>query len=531
MISLSENHKLARGVLLLTVSNLVVKACGLLFKIPLTALIGEEGMGYFNSAYTLFTYFYMLSTAGLPVVMSMSISRAAASNKGAAVKKIFRVGLSIFLVLGLVGSAGMILGAGFFASLMKVEKSRLAIIAIAPTLFFICQSAALRGCFQGFGDMRPHAISQLAEAVGKVALGVALAYRAVQMGESAEVAAAHAAFGLTVGIAAGMLVLYIAKLCVKPALPTDDIPEPTSVIAKSLVKTAVPITLASSVMSLANLLDTLIMTRRLHDIGLSQAETVAIYGNYSSLAVPMFNLPPVLVYPIAYALVPMLSALLEKRDIDGARKLCRAAVRVTSLIAMPCAAGMSVLSKPILSLFFADDVAERGAMMLSVLAPSSYLICILAITNTVLQTCGRERLPLWAMLAGGGVKLATSWLLIPMLGKYGTPVSTFLCYLVILVISAWGIAAKTELGDIFACGGLLLPLTASLLSATAAALIYGFTSMTIPAIVGAVLVYGLLMLIGYRPGEEEVGLIPGGQRLMLILRKKCKYEQTESRKS
>ena len=185
-----RDKKLAGQVVFLTVSNIIVKFAGLLFKIPMTALIGEEGMGYFNSAYTLFTWFYMVSTAGLPAASAMMISRALASDKYRETRRIFRLSLVIFLCLGIVTSSVMIFGADFFARLMKVERSAPAIIAIAPTLFFICQSAALRGYFQGCGELRPHALSQTAEALGKLALGVALAKYATGKGASPELTAA-----------------------------------------------------------------------------------------------------------------------------------------------------------------------------------------------------------------------------------------------------------------------------------------------------------------------------------------------------
>lgn len=544
-----RDKKLAGQVVFLTVSNIIVKFAGLLFKIPMTALIGEEGMGYFNSAYTLFTWFYMVSTAGLPAASAMMISRALASNKYRETRRIFRLSLVIFLGLGIVTSSVMIFGADFFARLMKVERSAPAIIAIAPTLFLICQSAALRGYFQGCGELRPHALSQTAEALGKLALGVALAKYATGKGASPELTAAWAAVGLTIGIAAGMLVLYMSLLFTKrlrnPELSgVGDmrvVDEPRTIAAarsendtytysarsargndytynsrsantaraadnsnsanaaraaakpravknagiqprqtqpvasigataRRLISIALPITLSSSLMSLTGLIDTLIMTRRLHDIGLSQTETIAIYGNYTSLAVPMFNLPPVLIYPLTYMLMPKLAALLE-RDESRGLTLCRTIVSLTAMISIPAALGLCALSEPILGLLFESEVAERGAMMLTLLAPSSFFVCILALTNTILQASGHERIPLFALTIGSVVKLVSSWVLIPVLGKYGTPVSTFLCYFVICTISISAISSHTRLGQAFSPRLVIIPLINSTVAVTLAVIV------------------------------------------------------------
>ena len=475
-----HSEKLARQVAFLTVSNIIVKFAGLLFKIPMTALIGEEGMGYFNSAYTLFTWFYMISTAGLPAASAMMISRSLAANKYREVRRIFKISLSIFFALGIISSSAMIFGADFFAHLMKVERSAPAIIAIAPTLFFICQSAALRGYFQGCGEMRPHAVSQTAEALGKLALGVALAKYASEQGLSPELTAAWAAVGLTVGIAAGMLVLYLSLMFTKrlrqplPTINEDKSVTPVGSTALKLAKIALPITLSSSLMSLTGLVDTLIMTRRLHDIGLSQTETIAIYGNYTSLAVPMFNLPPVLIYPLTYILMPKLAATLEKSQKQSL-KLCRAIVSLTAMISIPCAMGLCTLSEPLLGLLFEAGIAERGAFMLTLLAPSSFFVCILALTNTVLQASGHERIPLVALIIGSVVKLVSSWALIPVIGKYGTPVSTFLCYFVICAISVGAIASRTELGQAFTPKLFIRPLLNSTAAVMAAVIVNRMT--------------------------------------------------------
>ncbi len=492
---------LSTGVLLMTFSNLIVKAAGLMFKIPLTALIGEEGMGYFNGAYTLFTWFYMLSAAGLPTAASMLIAKLPEKRRQDGAMRIFKTSLSIFTLVGLIGCLILIFASGPISYVMRVENSRLAIVAVAPTLFFVCQSAALRGYFQGFGELKWHSLSQVVEALGKVGLGVALAYHAVETGKSVQVAAAYAAVGITVGVAAGMIVLYIAFLLKKKQSGERELTT-RGALAKSLVKAALPITLSSSVMSLANLIDSLIMTRSLHAVGMSQAEVAAIWGNYSSLAVPMFNLPPVLTMPIAYALLPSLSSALSLKKHDKALKLTSDAISQTAFIALPCAVGMSVFAKPILSLLFADDVASRGAMLLTLLAPSSMLLCLLGVTNTILQASGHERIPLFAMLCGAVMKFIATWTLTPYFGKYATPISTFICYFTVIVISLAAIAFTTPLGRAVTFTDFLKPLIFAAIAVTFAAIAYPFAGTVIAVLIAAASYLGLTALVQIRPTRK-----------------------------
>lgn len=477
----------------MTVSNLIVKAAGLMFKIPMTSLIGEEGMGYFNSAYNLFTWLYMLSCAGLPTAVSVMISKLPEGKRKSGALRIFKISTLIFGAVGFLSCIGLAFGAGAVSRLMKIENSEFAIIAVAPTLIFVCQSAAIRGYFQGFGNLLPHSLSQLVEALGKVFIGIALASYAMSEDMGIPMAAAYAAFGITVGVAAGTLTLYIALMFSKKDSFEKDF-TPYSVTAKELIVRTLPITLSSSVMSLTNIIDSFIMTSSLNAAGMSQAETAAIWGNYSSLAMPMFNLPPVLTLPIAYALLPVLSEAVSRGDNTKAQELIKSAVSATAMLSIPCAVGMSAMAKPVLSLLFKADVAERGAPLLTLLAPSSFLLCMLALYNTVLQAAGHEKVPLLAMLAGGAAKLAGTWLMTPYFGKYATPLSTFLCYLTVIIICMGAISALTDFSRAFLVGDIISYLIISAFAVTAAAAIcprFG----TIPAVTVAAAIYFLFTAI------------------------------------
>ena len=308
-INTGENKKLFfSGVIALTVANILVKVIGVFFKIPLQHMIGDEGMGYFNSAYTIYTLFFMISTAGLPVAVSILVSESRAKGNAARVKRIFRVVILTFLAIGTVGMLLMFFCSRGFASLIKNEASYYCIMAIAPTIFFICASSALRGYFQGFQRMYPTSVSEVIEALGKVLIGILAARFAISRGYSLPVVAAYAIFGVTIGVALGMVYMVLAKIIcerrgklsmlTEEAIDSDT--ESGGRLLAKLVKIALPVTLTASVSSLTSMLDLGIMMRRLQSSGLMNAERAnAFYGNYTTLAVPMFNLPPVLIYPMS----------------------------------------------------------------------------------------------------------------------------------------------------------------------------------------------------------------------------------------
>ena len=521
------------GVVVLTVANLLVKAIGLLFKIPMNKVVGDTGMGYYTSAYTIYTFFYMISTSGLPIAVSILISESRTKGQLRQIKKIFRTTVALFFAIGLVGMLAMIFGAGSFASMLKASPTSACIMAIAPTLFFICISSALRGYFQGFQQMVPTAVSELIEALCKLAVGIVLALYAIDQNYPIHVVAAYAAFGLTIGAGLGMIFLCISKLLFKETRYTAEFVEiagvsdettPTSKILARLVKVALPITISASVMSLTNMIDMVIVQRLLQETGMSQLEATTVYGNYTTLAVPMFNLPPVLIYPISAAIIPLLSVAHSQGDKKRSRTIMESALRVAVLIGVPCAFGMSALARPILSLFFrVESSVEMAYPLLRLLAPSSLFVCILSITNAILQACGKERKPVISMLCGAVVKVVSNYFLIQIIGMRGTPISTFLCYLTVTCLNFRFVSKYADIVPNirrvflrpFICG--LLCAATALGSYALVSRFTGNTVSTLVAIACAGIVYLFLIFFTGAVVAEDVRLLPKGDKISAAL--------------
>ena len=526
------------GVLVLTVSNILIKVLGLLLKIPLTNMIGEEGMGYFNLAYSVYKWFYMVSTAGLPVAVSIMVSESRLRNRRLEVRQIYKVTMILFVIVGIIGSCAMFFGAGLFAKAQDVPKGRYCIMAIAPTLFFICISSAIRGYFQGFQNMVPTAISQIIEAAGKLTLGLLFGYYALHVanngeGYPIEYVAAFTIAGLTVGVLFGMVFLLVSKFIFRPifnsAVEEDFEVRSTKTIAKILVITAIPITISSSVMSLTDLFDSMIVIRQLKSIGFSDKVATELYGNYTSLAVPMFNMPPALIYPISYSIVPLLSGEIAAHGQTRVRQIINSAMKIALVIALPCALGMSVLSKPILSLLFHDEgMVDRGAPLLSILALAVIFIGIIAISNAVLQAHKLERKPIISMIAGSVVKLVTSWILVGTegVGIYGTPISSVLCYLTIALVNLYFILRYVKVSLSF--GSVILrPFLSAVLCALTALGIYRLTLplghpkvFCLVSIFAAIIVYVISLLILRAIREEDVLLLPKGEKIAAFMKRK-----------
>jgi len=472
-----KQNTLISGVVILTISNLLVKMAGLLFKIPMNFIVGDTGMGYYNSAYSIYTLFYMLSTSGLPIALSVMVSECRSTGKLYAAKRIYRTAMALFAFGGLFSCALMFFAAEELSNLISSDKSALSVMVAAPTMFFICVSSALRGFFQGCENMIPTAISQLIEAVGKLVIGIFAALYAIRMGYGIHVIAAYAVGGLSLGSLAGMLFLLFAKfwrgdrdLMVNGCDISTEKPTYKQIFVRFL-KISLPITFSASVMSLTNTIDTVLIQRLLQASGMSAESAATMYGNYTSLAVPMFNLPPVLVYPIAYSLVPLVASSFASGKREEATKAIENSMKAAVIIALPSAMGMAVLSDPILCLFYKESSAHIASPLLTMLAPSSFFVCILAVTNSVLQGCGKESRPVISMLCGGFVKVISSFVLIKQYGIFGAPLSTLLCYLTVTVVNFMFVVKYTEI-RLKMTKTFLKPLAASMLCAVSARLSY-----------------------------------------------------------
>ncbi len=533
------------GVLVLTVANIINKVLGLCFKIPLESIVGSEGMGYFNQAYTIYTWLYMVSTTGLPTAVSMMISESRAKGNVVETKKVYRVTMALFLAIGLFGTTLMMVGSGLFSALTQSPKAEMCIIFIGPTLFFICISSALRGYFQGYQVMVPTAVSQLIESLCKFAIGMIMAFWAIDQGYEIHIVAAYAILGITVGAGLGMFYLLLSKWFFREEKYNEEylldggavkmVSSPVKTILKRLIVIAIPITVSASMLSMTEFIDLAILMRRLQAYMTEEAAN-ALYGNWKTCVVPLFNLPPVLIYPISYSLVPMIKATLTRGEHDRAHTYMNMSIRICAIMSFPCALGMAVMAKPILRTIFSAEGAEMGAPLLTILAPAVFFVCMLSISNALLQASGHERKPIISMLAGAAVKLISTYVLVgfPSINIYGTPIGTFLCYLTVTVFNTYFLVkyvkVKLDFSRMF-----LRPLVSGVVCAASA---YGFYTLfeyllvsvglstlsavrlsTLLGIGCAALVYLVFIFKTKAIAKEDLEVIPKADKLIRILHK------------
>jgi stage V sporulation protein B len=511
------------GAMALTVSTVIVKIIGLVYKIPLMRILGAEGMGYFNSAYEMYTLFFVISTAGIPVAISIMISKSIAAGRLKNAEKTYRLSLWLLLLVGTVGSLVMVFGANAIARSIKSPGAALSLTFVAPTVLFISISGAVRGYFQGCRNMVPTAVSQVAESLGKLVLGLAFAYVACSRGLSTEKVAAFAILGLTVGTAISTLYLCIARahsgLTLEHAVLENTCDGAKTTLSR-LVKLAVPVTVSSVLVSLTRIVDMSMLMNRLQ----GSSETLAIYGSYSTMALPIYNLPSSLVAGIALALVPSITNAVQLKQSERESQLIASGFKLCALIAFPAALGIGVYSEQILGLLFfgETEAISVSSPLLSMLATSVFASCLVQVGNSVLQAKGKILHPIISMLVGMLVKTVSAYVLIgiPNIGAMGAPISTLFCNITVVVMELWFIEKHTcfdvRLGKAFGKPAVFSSLAIVFSVAVYLLGVYFGISERISFVLAAAfcgVVYALSVILGGALDMEEFEMLPLGNKL------------------
>lgn len=530
----ASRQTLFEGAFILMIGGILVKIIGAMFKIPLQNLIGATGTAYFSVAYDIYTWMYIITTAGLPVAISRMVSESNAHGRYGDSRRTLQVAFRGFVIIGAVASLAMFFGAGLLANALKSPNSKYAIMAIAPAIFFEVVMSCYRGYTQGFKNMIPTAISQIIVAVVKLIAGILCTLFVLdRLGNGEEAipyAAAAAIFGVTLGCALGAVYIVLANRRTDAAIQQKSVlaQTPRMSLFKKLLVIAIPITIGSSVLSITNLVDTAMLFRRLLAAGFDQATTDFMYGAYG-WARTMFNLPTAVIVPLGVAVVPAITEQYTLRRFDEAKLTIESTLRMAALMALPSGLGLAVLSGPILHLLYPaqPDAASFAAPLLTALGPAVVLVCMVSITNALLQAMGRECVPIFTMLIGGALKIACNYILVgnPQININGAPVGTNLCYGAITVlnlivicralgrgVNIGGIFVKPLLASAGCCAGAYL--TNRLLTGALGNTLSCLLSIAVAGVIYIVLLCALKAL-----RREDIKLLPKAEKIEKILDK------------
>ena len=529
-----KSQSLLNGAIVLAAATILVKIIGILYKVPISNMIGTIGRGCFDSAYNLYIPIYTVSMAGLPVAVSKMVSQQVALGRFRDVRRIYKVAGRLFLLTGTVGVLLMFALAYPYAVLAKNLDALPAIIAIAPSIFFCCIMSTYRGYYNGLRNMTPTAMSEVWEAVGKVIVGLLLAWATMRYGEArfaaglpvfgqtaateAEAlsamypyAAAAAALGVTGGTVVGMVYMMIRHRVRGDGLTRTELvnsPKPLAgtAIAKTLMAIAIPVVASSLVFSVTNLIDSITVQNRLDTMIQSNLPYIQslygdqlaasqvldadiakyLYGAYT-MSLDFKNLIPSITLSLGVSAIPALSAAWAVKDHKALKVSVESVLRVTLMIALPAGIGMAVLAEPILDMMYetgkSADAVSIAAPIMAAYGYTIFLMCLSQPTTNMLQALGKTGTPLRSLTVGAVAKVIANYIFIgiPEININGAVIGTVICYTIIVL---WNIAAllRTARVRVNWASVFVKPLFAAVLCGVSAFTSYGLFANILPDI-------------------------------------------------
>ena len=576
----SKKQNFLQGALILSVAAIIVKVIGAIYKIPLMNIIGGEGFGYYNTAYTIFTPLYTIATAGIPVAVARMVSECVTLGRYRDVRRIFQLSMTCFLVTGTAGSLIMLFGSKFLAGTVCGNPGAfLPVIILSPAVFFLCMTSAYRGYYQGLRNMYPTAVSQVVEAVIKVVIGLALTvlvttlgfseaaksgkFLGIDLGISAEglsetsalapVAASAAIAGVMISTMVGMIYLMVhyhfkGDGITQPEL--YDAPEATSKkkLLKTLVTISVPVCLATLSTNITNLIDLVSLMNRMeyairldHFTVLEMYEGLLpegldlegipnyLYGVYSGMPVTLFNLVPTIAMTFGTAALPNVAAAWTSHNRHRIKNSIDTVLRLTTLIAVPAGIGLSVMANEVLSLLYPLRMTEVeiASPLLRVMGITVIFVCTCASCHSILQGIGKERLPLIFMLIGAAIKLGVNYIFVavPSLNIQAAPYGSLICYVIIMIVDIIAINRHAQI-KINLYSTFILPIGCGVLCGIGAKVSYYLFDIlfserlaTVLGIGVAVAIYGISILLTKGITKKDFLMIPKGEKIAKVLEK------------
>ena len=529
-----KKQNFMHGAAILTIGVMIMKVLGAIYKVPLANILGDYGYGLFLATYNVYNIFFTLSTAGLPVALSRLIAEADANGLEVRKEKTFRTAIGTFAVIGILFSSIMFFGNGWLAeSYLRKPDAALSVRAMAPAIFLVCLVSAYRGYCQGNGNMIPTTVDEVLEVLFKVISGLIIAGLLVKAGYDLPVASAGAILGVSIGsvVSLGYMLFYKKKHY--PAVrDRSGKTESTGQIIMDILRIGIPISLGASIMAILSSLDPGICESRLAAAGFSKYDAGVLYGVYAKVQT-LFNLPAAFMTPLTIAIVPAVAGAMAIGKKAEAEKTSEDAMRIASVISMPMGVGLSVLSYPIVNVLYPNSNAA-GPGLLSIMGIASFFICLVLMENAILQASGKEKLPMVALISGSLLKILINWIIIPIpsVNIYGAPIGTLFGYCCMAVLDY--IFIRKALGENPHLGKVLgRPLFCSVLMGASAFGVYSlcsrligtagtlkmFVSMAL-AVVAGVIIYAVAVIRSRAITNEDMKLIPGGEKLGRLLHMK-----------
>lgn len=551
MLDNNDNGKKANFLVqasILAAAGIVCRIIGLLYRSPLTSVVGDLGMGYYQAAYNFYTIVLLISSYSIPSAISKVIAQKLALREYRNAHRIFICSIWYVLVVGGFASLFLFFGAGLLVSGPAVTVLRV----LAPTIFLYGLLGVLRGYFQAHKSMVQTSVSQILEQLANAAVSIGAAYALIKIftgsieaaGEADEAylsaramyGAAGSAVGTGAGVLIGLLFMWAVyamnRNVIKRRIDKDHTRQLDSYkdISKTILAIVTPFILSTAAYNLSTPLNSNIYVERYRVWkGIDRDVAYSLFGVFSNKAVTISNIPVAFASAMASAMIPSVAQLIAQRDVQGARRKIGMAVKTTMIIAIPCAVGLCVLARPVTWLLFRqEDTIDLAANLLMALSVSVVFFSLSTLSSSILQGIGKVNTPIFNALFALLVQtiVLTCLLAFTELDVYSLVIANVVYSGLMCILNQ--ISVHKAIGyhqEIFKT--FFIPfLSAAFMGAAAFAIYKGIYYLSssmiisvIPAVALGAAIYFVLLIVMKGITEQELRGLPKGYLLVKVARK------------
>lgn len=536
-----NNSFLVQGSIL-AIAGILVRIIGLVKRIPLAHIIGDQGLGFYAIAYDVYNIVLLISCYSLPLAVSKLVSSRVSKGQYINANRIFRGALVFAVIVGGGLGAVVYFYSDIFVGVMSEPMSMLALKVLGPTILIVAVMGVLRGYFQGLGTTIPTAISQVIEQIFVAGVSITAAYFLFDYGskigelrmDPTSYAAAYGAAGGTTGTSVGALLallflifvyaVYKNKLKKQMKRDVTNTKENYSMIFKILVITIVPVILSTAVYHISDIIDQYIFGKIMIEKGFEDIKTIQM-GIYTGKYKILINIPLALASAMCASLIPSLIAAKERRDRREMQDKVTTVVRFTMIIIIPCAVGLGLIGNLIVDFLFPGSTA-LAAELLAIGSIATVFFALSTLGNGILQGMNKMKLPIKNALIALVIHVISLYIMLQYLdlGIYGVVISTIIFSFLMSILNYLSIRKhlnyKQEIKKTFVIPTLcasVMGFAIYLMNRFLVDVLGNDITLFLAIFIGGVIYFILLVLLR-GVGQRELSKIPGGHIIIKIAR-------------
>ena len=549
-----SNHFLVQGSIL-AVASLLVRIIGLVYRIPMTRIIGLGGMGLYNISFEVYSFALILSSYSIPLAVSRLVAVRKVNKEHKNAYRIFLCALAFAIMVGFISTMIIFLGADLIANLIFNEPNvALPLRVLAPTIFVFSIMGVFRGFFQGKNTMIPTAVSQVLEQIINAIVSIVAAYILVKNFSNSANVESYGAAGSTLGTFSGAVVSLLFLLFVfaiyKPTInkqirrdKSDQI-ESFSNIFKLLLLTMAPIILSQTVYQISGLIDSAlyghIMSKKfvtnfdnevikvMAGHFYSNDDRSTLWGIYSTQYRLITNVPVAIATAIGAAIVTSISADKVRGNEEAIRSKVHTAIKFNMIIAIPSAVGIGVLASPILSLLFPSNTYQLSSNLMMIGSISIVFYALSTISTAILQGIDKMRVPVIHSAISLGIHIILVFALLKFtnLSAYALVIGNVTFPLIVCILNWLSVEKHLRYQQEIIKTFVIPTVSAGLMGVAAYFTYLGLYKLTginlvstLVAILVAVILYFALLIFLRGVNEQELAFIPKGDKIVRLLKK------------